>query len=87
MQTIFTGPCIPMIPVCLSVGVKLRDVHVLALPGRLVVGEISPLDQVMYVVLFINTDIKKGKQKYDDTKTKYSSSVSAVIAVEILFPL
>lgn len=52
--------CIPVVPVCLFVGVELWDVHVFALPGCLVIGQISPFDQVMIDVLFINTDVKRG---------------------------
>lgn len=55
--------CAPVIPVGLFVSVVLRNVHVLTLPGRLVVGKISPLDQVMYVVLFVNTDGEKKKYR------------------------
>lgn len=48
-----------MIPVGLLVGVKLGDVHVLTLPGRLVISQISPFDQVMDVVLLVNTGMDK----------------------------
>lgn len=44
-----------MIPVLRLVHVKLWDVHVLALPGGLVVRQLPPLDQVVDVVLPVHT--------------------------------
>lgn len=48
-----------MIPVLRLVHVKLGDVHVLALPGGLVVRQLPPLDQVVDVVLPVHTEIHK----------------------------
>lgn len=45
----------PVVPVLQLVDVKLGYVHVLGLPGGLVVGQLSPLDQVVDVVLPVHT--------------------------------
>ncbi len=53
---------LPVVPVLHLVGVKLRYVHVLGLPGRLVIRQLSPLDQVVDVVLPVHTG-KHSKEK------------------------
>ena len=53
-----------MVPVLNLEGVKLGYVHVVGLPGGLVVGQLSPLDQVVHVVLPVhtgNTAERRGK--------------------------
>lgn len=47
---------LPVVPVLHLVDVKLRHVHVLGLPGRLVVRQLSPLDQVVDVVLPVHAE-------------------------------
>lgn len=46
---------VPVIPVLLFEGLKVRYVHVFRLPGRLVVRQIPPFDEVVYVILLIHT--------------------------------
>lgn len=53
---------LPVVPVLHLVGVELRYVHVFGLPGRLVVLQLSPLDQVVNVILPVHTG-KHGKQR------------------------
>lgn len=45
-----------MPPVVGSVNSKVRDVHVVPLPGALVIGQVSPLDQVVVRPLLVHTD-------------------------------
>jgi len=45
-----------VVPVVQFVGVVIGEVHVLCLPGRLVVCQLSPLDQVVDVVLPVHTE-------------------------------
>ena len=53
---------LPVVPVLQLVHVELWDVHVLCLPGGLVVGQVLPFDEVMDIVLLVqaegNTDRK-----------------------------
>lgn len=51
-----------MIPVLHFVYVKLWDVHVLGLPGGLVIWQLSPLDQVVDIVLPVHTE-KQSQDK------------------------
>ena len=47
--------CVPVVPVGLLVYVKLWDVHLFILPGGLVVGQVSPLDQVVHIPILIKS--------------------------------
>lgn len=44
-----------MVPILNLIGVKLGYVHVLGLPGGLVVRQLAPFDQVVDVVLPVHT--------------------------------
>lgn len=50
----------PVVPVLHLEDVKLLKVHVLGLPGGLVVLQLSPLDQVVHVVLPVHTEKHSG---------------------------
>lgn len=45
----------PVSPVRRFVCTKLRDVQLISLPGALVIGQISPFNQVVVVALLIHT--------------------------------
>lgn len=57
---------IPVVPVTRFMAVIFWDVKIIDLPGALVIGQVSPLDQVMYIPIFIKTTRKdKHKHKLD----------------------
>lgn len=45
----------PVSPVVGFVELKVRDVHVVPLPGTLVIGQVFPLDQVVVRPLLVHT--------------------------------
>lgn len=47
-----------MPPISGFVNFKVRDIHVISLPGALVISQVSPLDQVVINPLFIHTGRK-----------------------------
>ena len=69
----------PVVPVLHLEGVKLRNVHVLGLPGRLVVRQLSPLDQVVDVVLSVHTE--KHSIIYSLINLRYSKSQQKLVNV------
>lgn len=50
----------PVVPVLHLEDVKLLEVHFLGLPGGLVVLQLSPLDQVVHVVLPVHAEKHSG---------------------------
>lgn len=74
----------PVIPVGLFVGVELRNVHVLTLPGRLVVRKISPLHQVMNIVLLINTDTKTDEDNRQGQQTRTTDEILGLCIIRNL---
>lgn len=46
---------VPVVPVLQLVSVIIRDLHVLQLPGGLVIRQVSPLDEVVTVIFLIHT--------------------------------
>lgn len=53
MQTRYRFP--PVSPVFSLVHCKVWNVHVVSLPGALVIGQVPPFDQVVVVPLFVHT--------------------------------
>lgn len=49
---------LPVSPIVGLVNDKVRNLHVVSLPGALVIGKVSPLDQVVVHPLLIHTDKK-----------------------------
>lgn len=52
-----------MVPIRSFMAVIIWDVKIIHLPGALVIGQVSPLDQVMHITVFIITVRNKHKQK------------------------
>lgn len=50
-----------MIPVALLEQVVVLNLHILALPGCLVIGEVPPLDQVVDVALLVHAARSRGE--------------------------
>lgn len=48
----------PVVPVRSFMTIIFRDVKIIHLPGALVIGQISPLDQVMHISILIETTEK-----------------------------
>lgn len=46
---------LPVVPVLCLIDVKLRYIHVFSLPGGLIIRQITPLDQIVDIVLPVNT--------------------------------
>lgn len=59
LQRLFLFTCIPVVPVLQFEGVKLWYIHILCLPGTLIVRYIPPLDKVVTVILLIHTKRNK----------------------------
>lgn len=53
---------LPVLPVVLLINGKVGDVHVIPLPGTLVIGQVLPFDQVVIDPLLIHTGTETEKK-------------------------
>lgn len=58
--------------------VIIWDIEIIHLPGALVVGHVSPLDQIMHIPIFIKTARNKHHQK-EELKVSLGSVLSLTI--------
>lgn len=56
MQICYRFP--PMSPVFSLINCKVWNVHIVSLPGALVIGQVPPFDQVVVVPLLVHTEWK-----------------------------
>ena len=72
---------LPVVPVVLFEGVKVGDVHLLALPCGLVVGQVPPLDQVVRIALLI----RAAQQRKDiDSETSVGVYISESVCEPVV---
>lgn len=55
----------PVVPIRSFMAVIIWDIEIIHLPGALVVGHVSPLDEIMHIPIFIKTARNKHDQKGD----------------------
>lgn len=53
----------PVVPIRRFMAVIIWDVEIIHFPGALVIGHVSPLDQIVHIPIFIKTARNKHHQK------------------------
>lgn len=75
---------LPVSPVVGFVELKVRDVHVVSLPGTLVIGQVFPLDQVVVQSLLVHAD-REGHEQ--DSERRYRNLSHTCSDVQQLLPV